>query len=586
MANSSILIPGNQNYSNNISSVQEEEKYLIKDNFLSEYETEGEKSAVRGQLEVPHINSVYTKPDADNKIALAVSDLERKILSKEDPYKIIPQVKEMISSMVKTDGSTPFELPQSGVDPQKDSHLTTKKYVDKLNKEHLIANDPHDILRQVRNLLQQYTKVSDTYTKDKLYTVKEITDLLKLYLKADGSTPFKKAQLGMDPELDSHLSTKRYVDKIMTTHRMEVDPHNFLSTLNDRLSAYIKKKDVYDKTQTYSRTQLDSVINKLVESSVDNEIQNYQNQINYLIQSIQNEHYIKQDGSIPFIEPQKGVEGIDDNDLVTLSQLYKLKENIQEESPKWKTSGPVKTTVGFIEDNTQLPEVMSMQEVFDAIFYGNSISITCPSMTTIAETCPITLCIYNSIGLVDSAELYQQGKLIYTFSKDQFEQECITVDSEIISKDTEFIFKVYYSTGAIQEQSASTQVALPVFVGLLPKWKFANTITMDYLKELQLQDIQGTQNRFVVKGNNDDSISFFYKFEDSNLRHPFIILPVNYPNLKGISTSVQEFGIEAFDVIDLIPLHIEGIEDDMVFKIYVYRQALSSLNQSITYNFK
>ena len=37
---------------------------------------------------------------------------------------------------------------------------------------------------------------------------------------------------------------------------------------------------------------------------------------------------------------------------------------------------------------------------------------------------------------------------------------------------------------------------MPVFVGLLPKWKFANTITMEYLNQLVAEDFDGTQNRF------------------------------------------------------------------------------------------
>lgn len=34
----------------------------------------------------------------------------------------------------------------------------------------------------------------------------------------------------------------------------------------------------------------------------------------------------------------------------------------------WKTSGPVQTTVGFVEDNTQLPDHLTCQEIFDLIF--------------------------------------------------------------------------------------------------------------------------------------------------------------------------------------------------------------------------
>ena len=36
----------------------------------------------------------------------------------EDPHGILPTVAEMIADTVKSDGSTPFTAPQTGVDPQ------------------------------------------------------------------------------------------------------------------------------------------------------------------------------------------------------------------------------------------------------------------------------------------------------------------------------------------------------------------------------------------------------------------------------------------------------------------------------------
>jgi hypothetical protein len=51
-------------------------------------------------------------------------------------------------------------------------------------------------------------------------------------------------------------------------------------------------------------------------------------------------------------------------------------------------------------------------------------------------------------------------------------------------------------------------------------------------------------------------------------------------------TKSQNFGIDAFDVIDMIPLTVQGVKNDIIYKVYVYRQALSSLNQEVTFNFK
>ena len=50
----------------------------------------------------------------------------------------------------------------------------------------------------------------------------------------------------------------------MDDHRNDIDPHSFLSILNNRLKSYIKANQVYDKAHTYSRDQLDSIIRSLV----------------------------------------------------------------------------------------------------------------------------------------------------------------------------------------------------------------------------------------------------------------------------------------------------------------------------------
>ena len=372
----------------------------------------------------------------------------------------------------------------------------------------------------------------------------------------------------------------------MYAHKVESNPHNFLTILNDKLDTYAKKQDVYNKYQVYTKTEIDSQINRVVNNSIQNNIAEYVESINREINNIYDQNYIKQDGSIPFTNPQKGVNAIDSNDLVTLEQLINLKEDIKDNSPIWKTSGPVETAVGFVEEGTDFPRQITVQEILDAMFYGQRVSIECAEVIDITKKCQVTMCIHGSTSLIERTELYQQGNIIGTFTKEQFVDGYLTVDSEPILEDTEFTFKVYCSDGAIYEATAFVKVMLPIFVGLLPKWKFASTITMDYLKELELQDSEGTQNRFIRKVNDKLPIKFAYKFQDPQLRHQFIVLPVEYPDLVSLTTSTQRFGIEAFDIIDQIPLHIDGLENDIIFKIYVYRQALSNLDQEVTYNFE
>lgn len=602
MANDTILTPGGDHWEP--ITEHESTQYLIKDNFLSEYETEGEKAVVRENLNVYAKESVYNRQESDIKLDESIKKAFEKYLNEEDPHGILPIVRQMIEGFVKKDGSTPFTAPQPGVDPVQDFHLATKRFVTKILRDHINEKDPHRILPEVEDMLEQYVKQSEVYFRNQLYTKNEIDMQSGRYIKKDGTTPFTKAQIGADPQIDSHLATKRYVDRVIYNHLVDVDPHGFIAILNQRLAAYAKASNVYDKSQTYSRVQIDSVIRRLVGEAAKEVLIDHLNEFDphHILDEVRKEKYVKQDGTIPFRAPQKGVDAVDPQDLVTLHQVEEkvaeakqAVENIPE--PLWKTSGPVESTVGHVEDDTYLHETMTLQEIMDAIFYGKGICLEVPEYVIITETCPITMCVHGSTGVIQYAELYQNGELLYTFQKEDFADGCITVDSLPLFGDAEFKFKVYYTSGAVHEEVKLVKCYMPIFVGLLPKWKFANTVTFDYLIELCKEDQDGTQNRFLnykkdyttesEEGYGKDlkSITFKYSFVDPKLRHPFIVLPKDYPDLKSISLNSQQFNLGAFDVIDQIPFQVPGVDHDIVYKIYVYRQALSRLDSEVTFNF-
>lgn len=196
----------------------------------------------------------------------------------------------------------------------------------------------------------------------------------------------------------------------------------------------------------------------------------------------------------------------------------------------------MESTVGHVEDNTPVPESMTLQEIMDAIFYGKGICLEVPEYVIITESCEVTMCIHGSTGLIEYAELYQNGKLIETLQKEAFEKGCLTVDSLPLYEDSEFTFKVFYTNGSVHEETKLVKCYMPVFVGLLPKWKFANTITMDYLIELCKEDAAGTENRFLNYGKDLKSCTFKYSFTDPKLRHPFVVLPADYPDLDSMVT--------------------------------------------------
>lgn len=551
---------------------------LVVEECLAEF-NEGQKALARDNLDVYDRASVYNRQDLNIKLDETIKKAFEKYLNEDDPHGILPIVNQMISDFTKIDGSTPFIAPQTGVDPVQDFHLTTKRFVTKILKDHITEKDPHHILPEIENVLEEYVRQSETYFKDQLYTKNEIDKQSGKYIKKDGTTPFTKAQVGADPQIDSHLATKRYVDKVIYNHLVDIDPHGFIEILNQRLASYAKASNVYDKAQTYSRVQIDSIIRGLVREAAKEVLNDHLNSFDphNILAEVRKERYVKQDGTIPFRAPQKGVDAVGPQDLVTLHQV---EEKIQDKEILWVTSGPVETTVGFVEDNQDIPETMTFQEIMDAIFYGKQISLTVPKYVTIGDTAEIIVCIHGSIGLIESAVLYQGESPIHTFEKSDFQNGCVTVNSDTVNENTEFTFRVIYSNNTVLEDSETVQCSYPIFVGLLPKWKFGNTVTFDYLKELSSED--NVNNRFI--NGIPSSITQKYDFRDSSLKHIFVVIPENYPDLETMVTKSQSFEIEAFDVIDMIPLQVSG--KDIIYKMYIYRQALSSLNQEITFNFK
>lgn len=582
-----ILTPGEETPSTPTTTV---EKYLIKDNYLSEYSTD-EKAIVRNNLGVPLKDAVYDKSETASLLVQTITQAISDHLDKSDPHKILPIVKELLEGVVYNSGTTPFTSAQSGVDPVKDSDLTTKRFVVNLLQEHLGVSDPHKILPQVLSILKDYVKESEIYTKDQLYTKKELDNKATQYVLKDGSTPFTKAQSGVDPTSGNHLSTKRYVDKVMLQHVDSADPHNFLSILTNKLAYYAKKSDVYAKAQTYSRAQIDTLIRQLVQDAADAALSSHLDAYDphNIIPEVKNLKYVKQDGTTAFTARQKGVDAKESQDLVTLHQvndkIQAVKDSIKNLQPIWITSGPVQSTVGFLEDNTPVPQSMTLQEVCDAIFYGSGISLTTPDSVIIANSCPVTMCISGSTGLVDKANLYQGNELIYSFTGSDFKDGCITVNSNPLLGDTTFTFIVTYTNGSKHSESKKVTCNTPIFVGLLPLFREAYTITMEYLKELQKNDKEGTQNQFINAGKDVKSVTFKYKFTDPDLRQPFIVVPETYPSLESMQISSQKFGREAFDIISKIPLKVTGV-GTVIFTVYVYKQALSSLDQEVTFNFE
>lgn len=586
-----ILTLGKDNSSNIEQTPTVDPGYLVKDKLLSEFKTEAEKSAARQNLGVLPAENVYTKEEIEPVI---VDKISRKLAEHLDSSEHITEeeIIELLADLVKIDGTTPFTAPQAGKDPVSNHHLTTKIYVDNLIQNCLKIADKAKILEQVTNILKDYVKCEDVYTKDEIYTKEEITSQNSNYVKIDGTTPFERPQSGRTPQISSHLTTKGYVDSLLQSHKDDIDPHGFTEKLSNKLRKYALKENVYDRTQTYSRGQIDQIIDKLVSISVEEALRSHKDldDPHNIIEKVKQLGYVYKDGSVSFTAPQKGVDAKNPQELVTLRQLQSLEKTLKEDitnlpEPIWITSGPVESQVGMVNEGDVLANQVSFQEAMDAIFYGKRVKLTVPELAPIGEKFLITLCIQGSLATVEYVEIYQNGENIGLITREQLqESNCITIDSLPIEGDAEIVAKVFYTNGSIHEVTATTKVSLPVFVGIINRRQFTNTVTYQQLLELHRQDPQN--NVFYDKGKHMQELTHNFNFDEDLEQKIIIALPTNYSNLDKMYNSAQMVTVDAFEIINMIPFAIPGSSEDVMYKLYSYKQDLYSLNSDITFKFK
>lgn len=577
-----ILTPGqNEDQDNQVQPDEETKNYLIKDNYLGEFDTDVDKNLARENIGVYPKESVYTKEEADLATNQKVQEALQQHLDTPDPHGTQEYVRQELLNYIKRDGSTPFTFPQTGVDPISDFHLVTKRWVTNLINEHINADDPHQILPRVQKALQQYATIADVYLKGDVYNTREIDSKLGDYIKKDGTTAFTRPQYGVDPTVDSHLSTKRYVDLVMQSHLTDVDPHGFISLLNQRLASYYRKTDVYNKSEVYSRNQIDAIIRSLVneaaQEAINDALSVYDTTLN---DKILKGGFIKDDGSVPFTKPQKGVEAVDDNDLVVYSQL----KNISESFPIWHTSGPASKEVGYVTEGYEFAQQYNVQDIMDLIFYGATILVDSPDYANVGDVVDVNCEIHGSLAGFIKATLYQNDIAVKIIVKNDLVDNKIVVKSNTIFQNTTFKLVCEYENGLVKEGMDTTKVAYGVFVGTLKKWQPGNTVTFEQLQEQVKSD--PTNNTFTTGvGQDVIEIKQKYSFEDPELRHIFIATQVDYPSLKQMSTIVQQFTRDAFDVLDVVPLKIPNVEGNTLYKFYIFKQAQAKMDLEVTFIF-
>lgn len=560
-------------------TVMEEQNSFLIDNYFSELENDSQKGIARENLGVYGKTDLYTKVEVDNNIGKAVNDSVKQLLAADDPHQILPKVYTLLTDYVRKDGTTPFTAPQSGVDPLLDNHLTTKRFVNSLFDQHLKVTDPHNVMELVNEVLKQYPLSKDVCYKTDVFTKEYINKLIKSYVKTDGTTPFTAPQSGVTPVIDQHLATKRYVDNVMFKHDVSVDPHGFLTILNQRLGNYYKTTETYSKQETYSRAQIDQVINTLVTDAAYQAVKEHTRQFDphNILKEVYKEHYIKRDGSTPFTSIQKGIDGIEDNDLATVRQIKlaidSLQTELNKEQPVWVTSGPVQTTVGFMEDESSIPPTMTFQEIMDAIFYGKIVNIETQKIAAAGEIIDITMSVRGN-SFFEKAELYQNGIIIGTYTIEDFGDWQHSVQSNPVLTNTVFDFKVYFTNGAEAYSSANVEVSYGIFVGAIPKICQPGDIT----RKVMLEMIENDSN---CKMYYEDPIKHKFNFS-GDVKKLVIAIPEEYKQLEYMNTLSQHFDRDAFNMTK-VPIIVPGVNEVIIYNFYVYRENLNALNSEVIF---
>lgn len=578
----SILTP--ETSTCDIPTVMSEQQYFVVDNYFAELETEAQKGIARENLGVYGKQDLYTQVEVDNNIGKVVNDAIKELLAADDPHQILPKVANLLKDYVRLDGTTPFTAPQSGVDPVKDNHLTTKKYVLGLYENHLNRTDPHNVMDLVIEVLKQYTLKKDIYGKSELYTKSETNKLIKPFVKTDGTTPFVAPQGGVTPIADQHLTTKRYVDNLIFKHNIDTDPHGLLTILNQRLSNYYKTTETYSKAETYSRAQIDKVINTLVVDAANQSVKEHLRQFDphNVLAEVYNKHYVKRDGSVPFTGIQKGIEGIEEDDLATVGQINRLERQLFDKfnnlQATWVTSGPVQTTVGFVEDESSVPQVMTFQEIMDAIFYGKVIDIKAPNTVAVGTSAEVTMYIRGN-AMIEKAELYQNEVLIGTYDRENFLDWSLTVTSKPIVNNTTFTFIVTYINGQTQNINTVTNVSYGVFIGNVPKMCMPG----DLQYHVMLDIVNSGNAAMYPVGSDVTSIEHTFNFISPNNPQKLVLaIPAEYNQLDYMHTVSQHFSRDAFN-IETIPVMVPGIEEPILFTYYMYNESLVAFNSEVIF---
>lgn len=566
--------------------------FLRKSNYFSEFENE---------LDIVLENlGVYSKEDTYNKeqVKDAILDIAEKVLEEhldeKNPHGINTLIEEAVKNFVKDDGSTPFKSAQKGQRPILEDHLTTKKYVDDEVKAHVDGDDPHGTYDKIKQELKSdYVNKEDAVDPCSIYYKDDINKFNKEFVKRDGSVGFLRPVKGITPTNSLHLATKDYVDTVMSKHNTANDPHNLLVEIASELAGYAKKQDVYIKDDVYNKQEIDNNILLTVAGISEEFLKKHlrEKDPHNIIPKVDDKlkNYVKKDGSTPFTAPQVGVPAEKDDHLITKKQVEEAIEKFNgdvNDSVKWLTSGPVDITVGYVNENDELPDELTFQETMDAIFYGRMVEIYSSVFGLYNQLVDVTITIHGTMGLIDIVELYQNDELLGTYTKEDFTDSQKVVESNPITEDTVFKVIVTYTNGSKASDTSTTSIFYATYTGIIPKFKVGSTISYQYILDQVSMD---PTNNILHSADGPEVTEIKHKFdfyESGELKKLVVATPMEYPSLESIYLGSQQFGVDAFEVVTDLPFSIGGLDKEVMYKVYIYYIPITKFSSEITFKFE
>lgn len=565
-----------------------DEEFLQKNQYLGEFSEQAtlpdgtvfnEKEKARDNLDVYSRDEVDDKIDWEHDHMLdTVNSTMRAHLDAEDPH-----------------GDRAYV---DSITQQQQNAITTQLNNLKNNIEATLSRSLSTFLKtgdfeQFRQelLCDIARKLSNTYSKDKLYTKLEIDVLNEQFVKKDGSVPFVRPQTGVDPRLDKHLATKRYVDNAFAHASDFLNNVEFRNWINQKLAVYAKLSD------TYSRSVIDSKLESLVESSVDAAL-------NRELANILDDHLNTVDphGDRAYADgkfvPYDTLATLGTTDVPSLTEelrteiTNKVDTAIEQNIPVWQSSGPVQSTVGFVEDNTDFEgKEFTLQSIMDMIFYGRGVYIDTSDNTVIlGNKTYVSIRVQGSSENIDNIVVKQNGVIISVLDISDLDLNNVaTLLSDPVVENTTFTVEVNY-VGVDNPITATKQVTIgsAVFIGIIDK--FQNTTAITWNDLLQLTRSDSTNNEFFSTGPDGEieDIEKDFDFTSSTQKQILVAVPATSPDISEMSVSLQSYDIDAFNIINQIPMNIpvEGQNPQQVlYKFMIYKQGLNTLDTTVLFKF-